>query len=37
MPIIKEKFFEIKKICLDSGGELNFNDAFWWLELKNMG
>jgi len=27
MPMVKEKFFEIKKICIDSVGEINFNDA----------
>jgi len=37
MPIIKEKFFEIKKICLDSGGELNFNDAFLVVGAKEYG
>jgi len=37
MPIIKEKFFEIKKICLDSGGKLNFNDAFLVVGAKEYG
>ncbi len=37
MPIIKEKFFEIKEICLDSGGELNFNDALLVIGAKEYG
>ncbi|WP_022854041.1 type II toxin-antitoxin system VapC family toxin [Thermodesulfatator atlanticus] len=27
-PLLKEHMGEIKKICLESGGKLNFNDAF---------
>ncbi len=27
-PLLREHMGEIKRICLDSGGKLNFNDAF---------
>ena len=27
-PLLKEHMEEVKEICLDSGGRLNFNDAF---------
>ncbi len=37
MSIIKEKFLEIKEICLDSGGELNFNDALLVIGAKEYG
>ncbi len=37
MPIIQEKFFEIKEICLDSGGELNFNDALLVVGAREYG
>jgi len=36
-PIIKEKFSEIKEICLNSGGELNFNDALLIVGAKEYG